>query len=543
MTTTTTTTTARKSPAQGTIGGEAAHRSFLGGAKNPVRNVGLLVIFIGGLFGTVIFGLPAVVVAALAGLVLVLVTQATHRGSLFERITTRRRWKRRVRAHHDVFTPFDTEEWEALQEVPEGRAERQARSVALAQMRPMPDGADSMGWLQSSPLTPGISWHTPLGQVPYLSAAFHVTGQISGLAPNHLLQKQAQRWSRFLEARASAASLVDQVQVTTRSLPADTTMYERWAVDELDPDALKEAAESYAGVLHEAAYSAMAHRHIISLRWPINSAFLASALRYGEGRDGWRTLMTAEVQAIKVALQDAGAGEVRPLSARALTAHLRHVQDPSKPIDQVGDVDPAAFGVASRDEFGAYVVDGRWWQRTAAIRSEHLALGPRSQLWLLPFQRAATADLLVSTSVHMALLPKRDASKAAKLDLTRDRAEEVSARKKGQTVSDQVTMNASAAAVRAADLAAGTPHHGVEWVAYVTVTAASRAQLMEGVRTIADVAATDLGVERLVWMDGYQSAAAGCTWPINRGLATPATSVGTRATQLLAGKSTKEDLS
>ena len=56
-------------------------------------------------------------------------------------------------------------------------------------------------------------------------------------------------------------------------------------------------------------------------------------------------------------------------------------------------------------------------------------------------------------------------------------------------------------------------------------------------------ASTGLGIERLDWLDSYQSAASGTTWPIARGLAPTPVSPGSRLMTRLAGKSEKDALS
>uniref|UniRef100_UPI0037038B64 hypothetical protein n=1 Tax=Vibrio cidicii TaxID=1763883 RepID=UPI0037038B64 len=116
-------------------------------------------------------------------------------------------------------------------------------------------------------------------------------------------------------------------------------------------------------------------------------------------------------------------------------------------------------------------------------------------------------------------------------------------RAKGVIDDDQNDANLSAAQRRRRDLAAGSHHHGVSWVGYVTITAPTREDLAQASRRLADVCGTGLGIERLDWMDSYQAAASGTTWPIGRGLRADSTTLANKAMNALAGRSNKEALS
>ena len=101
----------------------------------------------------------------------------------------------------------------------------------------------------------------------------------------------------------------------------------------------------------------------------------------------------------------------------------------------------------------------------------------------------------------------------------------------------------SAAQRRSADLAAGSHHHGVDWVGFVTISAPTRDALGQASRQLEETCATGLGIERLDWQDSFQSAASGTTWPIGRGLRPSAATLATRALTRLAGRSEKEAIS
>jgi hypothetical protein len=431
----------------------------------------------------------------------------------------------------------------------------------MVAMRALPDGADGMGWLQMGHREPGIQWHAPLGQRPYLAVVFQVTGQLNGVTSVASMNQSADAWGRFLAARAAPSSLVSEVSTLTRVLPADSAIQELWVSTGLDPAIHPNhpGVRSYAEVLRRNGMDAMVQRHSFTLTWPITPVFEDAAAKYGEGRDGWRQLMRQEISATVRGLRQARMGEVTVLTARQTAAQILHQQNPSRPIDLVEDAHPARLGVASHDEFSAHVVEGAeriidatgsevlvpvgWWHRTCAIRGENLTIAPRTQLWALDILVGSDLPFIRAISFKLRLIPAGEAKSAAKQDLTRDRAAQLADAEAGRLLDTDASVAMTAAARRQADLIAGSHHHGVEWVGYITLSTRSRDELARASRQLADVCATGLGIERLEWQDSYQSAASGLTWPIGRGLTVPRTSVSTRFYDRLAGRSEKEEIS
>ncbi|TPW78401.1 hypothetical protein [Schumannella sp. 10F1B-5-1] len=537
------------------IGGESAHRSFFGRTQPKGRIPALAVCFLVMLVATPLIGVWGVVIAAAGGLTTVLLTARTHRGSIIDRRIRRSRWKRRTAAGTDRFDPFDEAEWEVRTSALANARGRKARTAAareVAAMRAVPDGADGLGWLQLAPREPGIAWHAPSGEPEYLSVAFTVTGQASGLESPSAMRQAAAAWGAFLESKASASNLASSVQTITRVLPPDSAMQEFWVLSALDDAAPADAVQSYEDVLRLTGENAMVQRHYIVLRWQVTEQFRDAALKYGTGRDGWRGLMRQEISSTITGLRDARLGEVEVLSARRLAAMILHQQNPSRPIDYVADIDPTSLGLSSHDEFSAHVVDDSdpvtgetvtWWHRTAAITSENMAMGARTPLWALPLLLGNETRTVRTLSFHLRLIPKGEASSAARADVVRDTADVRAAREKGRLVADETGSNMSAAKRRAADLAHGSPHQGVEWVGFVTISERSRDDLMRGSRILEDACATQLGVTRLDWLDSYQAAASGTTWPIARGLNPGTPSFATRTVNRMAGRSDKDSLS
>lgn len=536
------------------IGGEASHRSFFGGTVSKTRIIGLAVAFTAMLLLTPTLGVWGLAIGLGTGLVVFFLTQRTHRGSILDRRTRRARWRARVKIGTDVFEPFDVADWDQRQQAAvaaRGRAQKWETARSLMAMRAHPDGADGMGWLQCGHNEPGVAWHAPLGEQPYLSVTFAATGQVSGSESSAALRRAAEAFGLFLASRAAPMNLVGDVQITTRVLPADSAMQEFWVLSALDPDAPADAVRSYESVLRLNSEDAMVQRHFFTISWPITAAFHDAATKYGEGRDGWRGLMRQEIASTVRGLTEARVGHVDVLTARRLTAVLLHQQNPSRPIDLVKGVDPARLGIASHDEFSAQVVDDidpimggpvQWWHRTAAIRSENMAMGARGQLWALDLLTGADIRFIRTLSFHLHLVPKGEARAATTKDITRDHADRIGDAQSGRVANDETAANLSAAQIRARDIAHGSPHHGGAWVGYVTISERDRDALMRASRALEETCATGLGIERLDWQDSYQAAASGTTWPIGRGLTPGRPSFGSKFINALAGKSEKEAL-
>jgi len=543
------------------LGGESGHRSFFGGTHSRLR-IGLVIGFaILGLVFTPLLGAPALFAAVLGGGVAILVTARTHRGSIAERRTQRARWTRRVRLGTDAFVPYEVGAWDQLQKTAEdarkvrgsrGRTARWEAARNISAMRANPDGSDGLGWLQFAKGEPGIAWHAPMGEQEYLSVTFTVSGQLRGIESSAVLARAAHGWGAFLASRTAPSSLVGDVQVTTRVLPSDTALHEQWVRRNQDPNAPQDAVQSYDDVLRLTGQGAMVQRHFVTVKWPITGAFTNAALKYGDGREGWRSLMAQEIASTVRGLVDARMGVVGWLSAKQTGAVMLHMQNPSRTIDRVGDVSLSRLGVASHDEFSAHVVDGtdpetgspsQWWHRTAAIRAEALSVGPRTQLWLLALLVGRDLPFARTLSFHIHLVSAAEAKAAAATDVVRDTAEATSRRDAGQLDSDDTELHLSAAKRRRRDLTAGSQHGGASWVGFVTISAQTREDLGKNSRMLEETCATSLGIEHLEWMDSYQAAASGTTWPIGRGMAPPAPSFSARVFDRMAGTSAKDSLS
>lgn len=540
-------------PLRGYLGGEDGHRSFFGGtlSKQRVWSVGLSIGI--GLVLTLLFqwfGLLVLVVST--GLSFVLTTK-THRGSVMERRRKRRRWKQRVQTGTDTYQPYTVGEWDQAEEAlrqAKGRRARFDAARALASIRLMPDGADGMGWLQKGRRQPGIAWHSPNGEAPYLSVAFSVSGMLRGIESTETINGGTLAFSKMLAQHAGPNSLVRNVQSVTRIVPADTALYEFWARNQVDGSIPEEAKASYEEVLRITGENAMVQRHYYVVSWPISAQFSNAAEKYGPGRDGWRALMGSEIEQMTSKLHKARLGAVDALTARQVAAVLTHLQNPGHPIDYVADVDPTSFGVPSHDEFSVTVTEGtdangepvQWWHRTAKITAGGLSTGARTPLWLLPVLVGTDLRMPRTFSFHHHLVPSVEASAAAIKDLVRDEARKMSDADAGNLADSATQVAANAAAQRIADFRPGTGHEGDYWIGYLTITETSRDRLAEACRLIESICHSKAGIEKLEWLDSYQSAAAGTTWPIGRGIRSHAVSTSAKFYRRLAGRSRKDEL-
>jgi len=559
------------------VGGESGHRSFFGGTQSKSRIIGLTIFILGGMIGMLVGGGLWALGIALVGIgVVFIVTMRTHNGTIQERRRKRRRWAARQRLGTDVFVPYNLAGWDQVQAAltSTDKRERAAGERAARQMRVNPDGSDGMGWLQYGSNQPGIAWHAPIGEQPYLSVAFAVSGQLRGMGAAGAVGRGATAWGKFLAHRASADSLVRDVQTLTRMLPPDTAKHDIWydskratlPVDASDAERelLQAQERSYAEVRARSSKDAMVQRHFVILSWPLTPAFTERAAKFAPGRDGWRALMAKQIDATMQGLRDAKMGSVSYLTARQTAALIMHQQNPSIPIDlrSARHINPLSVGIGSHDEYSAHVVDGgydptvlldddpieaapavEWWHRTAAIHGEDLSAAARSPLWTLDLLIGRDLDFIRSLSFHMHLVPAAQAKTQARQDVVRDAAAVLAQKEKGALISDESEGLLSAAQRRRQDLAAGSHHHGVSWVAYVTVTAPTRADLAQASRQLESVCDTGLGINRLDWQDSFQSAASGTTWPIGRGLRPDTSTAGARVMNLIAGRGDKEALS
>lgn len=538
------------------IGGEAGHRGVLGlgGKRARGRWLAIGLPLVVGLVLTPMLGALALGSGILVAAVMFLLTLQTQRGSIASRWRRRRRWRERVQLGTDTYMPYSEDRWEeataALHTARGRRAKREARRE-LAALRVMPDGADGLGWLQCGTGEPGIAWQVPTGEDARLTVAFELPGQLRGLQTAPQINDNAVAFGRFL-AGYTLGSLVTQHQIVTRLLPADTALYERWIASHADPGVPKVLLESYAKALDMTSRDAMMQRHYYVATWPLTAEFRAAARRYGDGRNGWRKLMELEVLEVQRDLAIAGFEGTQPLSARKLNAVILHMQNPLRPVDKVDDVSPTTLGLPSRDVWSSHVVSGydegspepvAWWHRTGRIASEHISVADRTPLWHLDLLLGRQVTTVRTISFHIETVPANIARERTRSDLTNEAADAIARSEQGKLDDGATRVRATAAQRREYDLLPGQHHHGAYWVGYCTISARSRDELAAESRSLESLCAAQLGIDRVGWLDTYQSAASGTTWPLGRGLTPQTNGMADRVMSTLAGKGEKEALS
>lgn len=529
-----------------TLGGEGGRRGFFGGSHGKTRTVGLIVVGVAGAFATVLFQIPGLALTLVATALVYVGTISTHRGSPFARWQERRRWAERVASGTTEFAPV----WmrpAGLDEAGGSRAERAAAARAWNAFRDTPDGAEGMYWLQRGRGVPGIAWHAPTGEEAYLSVAFSVEGQVRGIQSDAYLEAAMTSFGHLLARYGSASSLVSRVQTITRVVPVDSAFHEAWVWDQLDPDAPADLVASYDEVVQLVARSGLAQRHFVVVRWPLTPAFLAAAARRGPAQAGWRALMVGEIAAVRSHLVSAKLGTVEPLTAAALAAVLRHLQQPSWPIDQAGDVHVDAPWVPTHDEWSATTTQGlgpgghpeQWWHRTAQLPVEAFETGPRDSLWLAPLLSQMPHPIVRTVSVQVEVVPATAARHAARTDVTTDLADLEAQREKGVLTREELAVALAAARGRLEDLRPGSGHHGAGWAAHLTISAPTREALIDATAKVTE-AAGNAGVSALRWLDTQQAAAMACTWPLARGMRPVERSTASTLRAVLAGAGHKE---
>ena len=304
---------------------------------------------------------------------------------------------------------------------------------------------------------------------------------------------------------------------------------------------------SYDEVVRLVSRSGLMQRHYVVIRWPITPTFLTAAARRGPAQAGWRALMTAEIEAVRSHLASAKLGQVAALNAAQLAAVLRHLQQPSWPIDQVTDVDVDAPWLPSHDELSATITSGpnpagqpeQWWHRTALIPIDAVETGPRTSLWIAPLLSRMPHPIVRTISLQTQVVPALDARHAARMDVATDLADLEAQQQRGVLTREELTVGLSAARARLEDLRPGSGHHGAGWAGHLTISARSREELVDATAKITE-AAGNAGIAALEWLDTQQAAAAACTWPLARGLRPIDVSAGSRLRGLLAGSGSRE---
>ncbi|CAM3031637.1 MULTISPECIES: hypothetical protein [Dermacoccus] len=545
------------------IGGETSRRSIFGGQRNRERTIGLLIVGPIGVAITIWFQLiGAAVTAVLVGLVyLATHKHASRAGSMFSRRLTTRRFNDKAKRGMNTFVPVSRRP-AGLDERFAQATKRDRDTVALEwnQYRDWPDGLVGLQWLQDEPGEAGIAWHRPPGEQPYFSVVFPVLGQVRGLESDMTVNQLMSRFQGFLAAAGNREARQTSAQFLTRILPADSAEHEAWVADNLDHEVLRDASDETAEAFRQLQISykevitrmdaSYRQRHFVVGRWPEDAKFRAAAMRRGDGAVGWKVLLNNEVQAMYRRLAVAGLRPQAPLTARKTAAVFRHMQMPSWPIDQAGDItDPMDCFLAEESLWDHTVVSDmnplgqpeQWWHRTGVIRADAVETGPRTPLWLVPLLTGMPAKIIRTISIDFETIPAQHARAAARQDLTSDMADLTSQQRAGQLVGDDLKVAQRAVQSRVHDLEPGSGHHGGQWLMHISISAPSKRELVEAVELIQE-AASECGITDIDWLDGWGQAAHAACFPAARGMAPYQLTRGQKILERMAGTGRSDSL-
>ncbi len=506
------------------LGGEGGHRSVFGNSAPPVRRYGLMTVAVVTCLLMVLTGVAGLLIGVVAAAVLWVATIKTDAGTLLGAHRRKRAWREKQRTGTTVFRPV-RDRPEYLLEPVTGTAARRQQAREYAAFRDCPDGAEGFRWLQDEPGLPGIAWHMPTGEDPWLSAVWSVSGQVRGIRSDGYLEEGMVAFSRLLGRYGSPAALPSRIQVLTRALPLDPVPHQAWVWQQMAPDVPKELVRSYEDLVATVTAEGLTQRHFVVVRWPIGPRFRAAAASRGPGSDGWRALMAAEVAAVGDHLAAAMLGEVQSLTAKGVAGALRHLQHPSWPVDQVGDVDVDCPWLPSDEDWSAVTVTAAnprgvlesWKHRTAVVPIDAVETAARTPLWFSPLLTTLRSPIVRTVSVQLETHSAAEARKKARDDLTIDLSEIEEQQAKGVLTDEELMVAHGAAYQRYQDLRPGTGYVGVGWAMHITISARTTVELDDATDRI-NSAAEDAGIAMLQWLDGAHAAGQACTWPLARGM-------------------------
>lgn len=546
------------------VGGETAHRSFLG-TQNKSRKIGLLITGVVGSILIMMLQMMGLLITLLAGALVFVSTIGTRRGTLLHRWQTNRRWKNRIKDGTVEFRPVAERPHDLEERIRQAdKNQRKELGREWNKYRDFPDGVDGIAWLQDDLDKPGIAYHEPTGESQWLSVVWAVEGQVRGLDGDDKLQHAMDAWGSFLARYGATTRLPSRVQIMTRVVPWDPAAHSAWIGEQIpefeelaDGSHAREAAvyslleESYAEVIERVAEIGLVPRHYLVMRWDINSHFQSEARKFAPGYEGWKTLMASEIHATHSALRSARLGIVQALNARRVAAVLRHLQLPDWPIDHLGgDLDVDSPWITSVDHWAATWNIGPapsgetqvWGHRTAVIPADAMSTSPRNVSWIAPLLSQLSEPILRTVSFQIEIRPASQARLKARQDATADAASIIGDSGKGKLIDDHAEMSLSAASQRLSDLKPGTGVHGALWAGHITISGRNIEELRSATRAITD-AAHSAGIERLDWCDTFHAAAAASTWPVARGVASGGQSLTDHLSDVLAGRGKEQEMS
>lgn len=534
------------------LGGDSAHRGWLGGHVTKTRLWAVGIALTIGLLTTLLSQIVGLVLLVVLSSIAWVATMSTENDTPLQRYLNRRRWRERVKLGTVNYLPYTEAGWDALTDTWADAPNRKARKEAsrtLHAMRATPDGVEGMMWLQDGVSVPGVQWHREPHQEEYLAVVISTTGQVEGIETDEVFDQASAGYGNVTGAMGSRLSLPKRVQSLTRALPADPALHEKWILANGDLTVPAVIHMSYKEVIDKVMAGQLVQRPMYVFSFPISETFKARAERRGDGLEGWRSLMNDEIVALERSMRAAGFRDVHTLSARATAAVIRHMQHPGYALDRVADLTPTTGWLPSEDKwsytrYAGAPNDGDVSQslaRTARISAKNMAVVERSSLWMSPLLGGMERQVVRTISFHQEVIPQDLARFQHEKTIVSDIADKNRKSRAGVLEDATLTVESKAAHQRYQDLLPGTGFHGCNWVGYITVSAGNERDLMDACDHIAE-SASEAGISALEWLDVRQSAAHAFTWPVGRGITPSKASVSERVQQFAAGKEPEEAL-
>jgi len=502
------------------LGGEIRSRGLLGGSRSRTGNIVLgSALAVAMVFAIGVSGLSGIGMGlALFGGAYLLTRQSAVTGrSPGRELVLAWRWRVRQRRGETELLPVHLA---TPIPVPRTRVERRAAQRWARTVRDEAPGMEGLRWLTADGVTAAVLLHQPPGERPYLSVALEVDGQPPGLRAQRDYDRAAAAYGRLLARLAREDSLISGVQSVTRIVPLDSAAHERWASDHVDADAPAVLIESYAELVRMTAGVSEMVRHYLVIRVPLSVRFAQQGASYGDGETGWARLAVAQAEWVATLAVAADLRQPRLLSPHRLAALLRHLQNPSFPIDQTVDVGPDTWLRPQRGRRQAAMVDGRWWHRVAAIPRSGVTPEPVHSRWIAPLLYGINTPVHRTLSLCVAVQPAARARRQAREDLTVDLGLRDEAARRGSVDDGTQAVQMSASAQRLADLQPGSGIHGAQWTGWISVSAPALDDVLRASTTVAD-AAGECGIGHLDWLDKRHDEALPTVWPVWRGMEVP----------------------
>ncbi|KXP11596.1 hypothetical protein AXK57_21895 [Tsukamurella pulmonis] len=389
------------------------------------------------------------------------------------------------------------------------------------------------------------------GEPLFYSVMLSVQGFATGIRSTYESERTSEAFGMFLIELAKLTSYVRGGQLIHRSVPADITPNVEWYRETVmmlastkphDPR-LDITRQSYGDLIETIEPHVEEHRDFLVLKFYATNRFQNEAARIAKSKDapfegGVAQLVRDEAARVMSYMTDvAGMGKVALLGRRRTCAVIRSMMDPNWAVDHDGD---AAWHTC----FPSYVGDKdyveiksvadpllqkspRWYTRVGEIPATAIAPAPLGPDWLSKLLIGVNPDAgddevrpfptIRTISVRFDLIPASKARVRAKRDHGQDLAQQQKEAKKGRVTDGATDEMASASKRRQMDLRPGSPHQGVTYGFWVSVTGRDPEDLDRAQTRLVE-ATSQSGINKINWQTDEHDVAQFATLPFGTGL-------------------------